>query len=149
MGILGSGVKSKFGLSRDKVSIVFINQKGKWQATSTWFCNPADKGTIPLLQEAVQQLQSLLAQDVYCADSRGRWWDRLALNLHQHLKNTKKVSSQLLLESWKHCRHCLKTFFKSISYGKNSGVESPKNADTGSNPKVRQPVSPRKGSPLP
>lgn len=29
MGILGSGVKSKFGLSRDKVSIVFINQKGK------------------------------------------------------------------------------------------------------------------------
>ncbi|XP_050834287.1 fanconi-associated nuclease 1 isoform X2 [Serinus canaria] len=43
-------------------------------------------------KEAVQQLQSLLAQDVYCADSRGRWWDRLALNLHQHLKNTKKVT---------------------------------------------------------
>ncbi|XP_032606260.3 fanconi-associated nuclease 1 isoform X1 [Taeniopygia guttata] len=42
-------------------------------------------------KEAVQQLQSLLAQDVYCADSRGRWWDRLALNLHQHLKNTKKA----------------------------------------------------------
>ncbi|XP_066184658.1 fanconi-associated nuclease 1 isoform X2 [Sylvia atricapilla] len=43
-------------------------------------------------KEAVQQLQSLLAQEVYCADSRGRWWDRLALNLHQHLKNTKKVT---------------------------------------------------------
>ncbi|KAM3663596.1 fanconi-associated nuclease 1 isoform 3-T5 [Ammospiza maritima maritima] len=43
-------------------------------------------------KEAVQQLQSLLAQDVYCTDSRGRWWDRLALNLHQHLKNTKKVT---------------------------------------------------------
>ncbi|NWR43570.1 FAN1 nuclease, partial [Regulus satrapa] len=42
-------------------------------------------------KDAVQQLQSLLAQDVYCADSRGRWWDRLALNLHQHLKNTKKA----------------------------------------------------------
>ncbi|NXU12906.1 FAN1 nuclease, partial [Pardalotus punctatus] len=42
-------------------------------------------------KEAVQQLQSLLAQDMYCADSRGRWWDRLALNLHQHLKNTKKA----------------------------------------------------------
>ncbi|XP_057889728.1 fanconi-associated nuclease 1 [Melospiza georgiana] len=42
-------------------------------------------------KEAVQQLQSLLAQDVYCTDSRGRWWDRLALNLHQHLKNTKKA----------------------------------------------------------
>uniref|UniRef100_A0A8D2M1M2 Fanconi-associated nuclease n=1 Tax=Zonotrichia albicollis TaxID=44394 RepID=A0A8D2M1M2_ZONAL len=46
-------------------------------------------------KEAVQQLQSLLAQDVYCTDSRGRWWDRLALNLHQHLKNTKKVSGKL------------------------------------------------------
>ncbi|XP_071424775.1 fanconi-associated nuclease 1 [Pithys albifrons albifrons] len=42
-------------------------------------------------KEAVQELQALLSQDVYCADSRGRWWDRLALNLHQHLKNTKKA----------------------------------------------------------
>ncbi|NXT50491.1 FAN1 nuclease, partial [Pluvianellus socialis] len=42
-------------------------------------------------KEAVQQLQTLLSQDVYCTDSRGRWWDRLALNLHQHLKNTKKA----------------------------------------------------------
>ncbi|NXK41086.1 FAN1 nuclease, partial [Piprites chloris] len=44
-----------------------------------------------MYQEAVQELQTLLSQDVYCADSRGRWWDRLALNLHQHLKNTKKA----------------------------------------------------------
>lgn len=44
-----------------------------------------------LLQEAVEELQTLLSQDVYCTDSRGRWWDRLALNLHQHLKNTKKA----------------------------------------------------------
>ncbi|XP_010147661.1 PREDICTED: fanconi-associated nuclease 1 [Eurypyga helias] len=42
-------------------------------------------------EEAVQELQTLLSQDVYCTDSRGRWWDRLALNLHQHLKNTKKA----------------------------------------------------------
>ncbi|KFP82496.1 Fanconi-associated nuclease 1, partial [Apaloderma vittatum] len=42
-------------------------------------------------KEAVQELQALLSQDVYCTDSRGRWWDRLALNLHQHLKNTKKA----------------------------------------------------------
>lgn len=48
-----------------------------------------------LLQEAVEELQTLLSQDVYCTDSRGRWWDRLALNLHQHLKNTKKVPSQM------------------------------------------------------
>ncbi|NWI68735.1 FAN1 nuclease, partial [Todus mexicanus] len=44
-----------------------------------------------MYKEAVQELQALLAQDVYCTDSRGRWWDRLALNLHQHLKNTKKA----------------------------------------------------------
>ncbi|KAM9271051.1 fanconi-associated nuclease 1 isoform 2-T2 [Cariama cristata] len=44
-----------------------------------------------MYEEAVRELQTLLSQDVYCADSRGRWWDRLALNLHQHLKNTKKA----------------------------------------------------------
>ncbi|NXA49938.1 FAN1 nuclease, partial [Nothocercus julius] len=44
-----------------------------------------------MYKEAVRQLQDLLAQQVYCADSRGRWWDRLALNLHQHLKDTRKA----------------------------------------------------------
>ncbi|KFR02136.1 Fanconi-associated nuclease 1, partial [Nipponia nippon] len=44
-----------------------------------------------MYEEAVQELQTLLSQEVYCTDSRGRWWDRLALNLHQHLKNTKKA----------------------------------------------------------
>ncbi|XP_059533922.1 fanconi-associated nuclease 1 isoform X8 [Myotis daubentonii] len=39
-----------------------------------------------LYEEAVQELEALLSQKVYCPDSRGRWWDRLALNLHQHLK---------------------------------------------------------------
>ncbi|ETE72703.1 Fanconi-associated nuclease 1, partial [Ophiophagus hannah] len=44
-----------------------------------------------LYQEAVEQLQELLAQEDYCVDSRGQWWERLALNLHQHLKDTKKA----------------------------------------------------------
>ncbi|NXW09610.1 FAN1 nuclease, partial [Fregetta grallaria] len=44
-----------------------------------------------MYEEAVRELQTLLSQDVYCTDSRGRWWDRLALNLHQHLKKTKKA----------------------------------------------------------
>ncbi|KFO05013.1 Fanconi-associated nuclease 1, partial [Balearica regulorum gibbericeps] len=44
-----------------------------------------------MYEEAVEELQTLLSQDVYCTDCRGRWWDRLALNLHQHLKNTKKA----------------------------------------------------------
>ncbi|XP_033708150.1 fanconi-associated nuclease 1 isoform X4 [Tursiops truncatus] len=39
-----------------------------------------------MYQEAVKELENLLSQKVYCPDSRGRWWDRLALNLHQHLK---------------------------------------------------------------
>uniref|UniRef100_A0A8D2AHA6 Fanconi-associated nuclease n=1 Tax=Sciurus vulgaris TaxID=55149 RepID=A0A8D2AHA6_SCIVU len=39
-----------------------------------------------MYEEAVQELENLLSQKIYCPDSRGRWWDRLALNLHQHLK---------------------------------------------------------------
>ncbi|XP_063305212.1 fanconi-associated nuclease 1 [Pelobates fuscus] len=44
-----------------------------------------------LYSEAVDLLQTLLSQHVYCPDSRGRWWDRLVLNLHQHLKCTEKA----------------------------------------------------------
>ncbi|XP_069838039.1 fanconi-associated nuclease 1 [Dendropsophus ebraccatus] len=47
-------------------------------------------------EEAVQLLQTLLSQDVYCPDSRGRWWDRLVLNLHQHLKRAQKAISFIL-----------------------------------------------------
>lgn len=53
--------------------------------------------SLPLccFQDAVKQLEDLLGQETYCTDSRGRWWDRLALNLHQHLKDTEKVRSLL------------------------------------------------------
>ncbi|KTG43023.1 hypothetical protein cypCar_00004957 [Cyprinus carpio] len=37
-------------------------------------------------EDSVEDLRNLLSQLVYCVDSRGRWWDRLALNLQQHLK---------------------------------------------------------------
>ncbi|XP_044135675.1 fanconi-associated nuclease 1 [Bufo gargarizans] len=47
-------------------------------------------------EEAVQLLQTLLSQNIYCPDSRGRWWDRLALNLHQHLKLTQKAVTVIL-----------------------------------------------------
>ncbi|KAK3608371.1 hypothetical protein CHS0354_030833 [Potamilus streckersoni] len=40
--------------------------------------------------EAVHLLQELLSQTVYCPNSRGWWWDRLALNLDVHLKSTKQ-----------------------------------------------------------
>ncbi|CAB1429516.1 unnamed protein product [Pleuronectes platessa] len=42
-------------------------------------------------EEAVEELESLLSQSVYCPDSRGRWWDRLALNLQQHLKKPEQA----------------------------------------------------------
>ncbi|XP_064170018.1 fanconi-associated nuclease 1 [Anguilla rostrata] len=42
-------------------------------------------------EEAVLELRSLLAQATFCPDSRGRWWDRLALNLQQHLKRTEQA----------------------------------------------------------
>lgn len=44
-----------------------------------------------MYEEAVEELRNLLSQNSYCLDSRGRWWDRLALNLHQHLKQTEKA----------------------------------------------------------
>ncbi|XP_077988442.1 fanconi-associated nuclease 1-like [Glandiceps talaboti] len=40
--------------------------------------------------EAVEKLRELLNQDTYCVRARGRWWDRLALNLDQHLKKPSK-----------------------------------------------------------
>lgn len=49
-------------------------------------------------EEAVGQLELLLKQDTYCAECRGLWWERLALNVHQHLKQPAKVT-KLLWES--------------------------------------------------
>lgn len=44
-----------------------------------------------MYEEAVEELENLLSQKIYCPDSRGRWWDRLALNLHQHLKRLEEA----------------------------------------------------------
>uniref|UniRef100_A0A3P9KPV2 Fanconi-associated nuclease n=1 Tax=Oryzias latipes TaxID=8090 RepID=A0A3P9KPV2_ORYLA len=46
-------------------------------------------------EDAVEELQFLLQQTVYCVDSRGRWWDRMALNLHQHLKKPNQAISAI------------------------------------------------------
>lgn len=60
-----------------------------------WFFSVYEANEVPLSsQEAVKELQDLLSQKVYCPDSRGRWWDRLALNLHQHLKRLEPVRIQ-------------------------------------------------------
>ena len=42
-------------------------------------------------KQAVEQLQELTKQKVYHPDYRGRWYDRLALNTEQHLKQPGKV----------------------------------------------------------
>lgn len=42
-------------------------------------------------EEAARELRGLLAQALYCPGSRGRWWDRLALDLHQHLKRPEQA----------------------------------------------------------
>ena len=42
-------------------------------------------------KEAVEQLEELIAQKVYHPDYRGRWYDRLAVNTEQHLKQPSKV----------------------------------------------------------
>ena len=41
---------------------------------------------------AVKQLEELIEQDMYHVDYRGRWYDRMALNLDFHLKQTNKVN---------------------------------------------------------
>lgn len=44
-------------------------------------------------KDAVDMLQTLVDQKVYCLDYRGRWYDRIALNLDQHLKQPEKAFS--------------------------------------------------------
>lgn len=44
--------------------------------------------------EAVQQLEQLIGQRVYQLEYRGRWYDRLALNLDYHLKRPLQVRSR-------------------------------------------------------
>ena len=41
--------------------------------------------------EAVKQLEQLIGQHVYQLQYRGRWYDRLALNLDYHLKQPMQV----------------------------------------------------------
>ncbi|XP_064475040.1 fanconi-associated nuclease 1-like isoform X2 [Ornithodoros turicata] len=41
--------------------------------------------------EAVDLLRSLLSQDLYCQSARGRWWDRMALNLDAHLNQAEQA----------------------------------------------------------
>ena len=43
-------------------------------------------------KKATSLLQMLIKQDTYLLDWRGRWYDRLALDLQQHLKQPKQVA---------------------------------------------------------
>lgn len=47
----------------------------------------------------MEELRNLLSQSVYCVTSRGRWWDRLALNLQQHLKQHEQVPYSIVDKS--------------------------------------------------
>ena len=44
-------------------------------------------------EQANKLLETLLSQSTYSTTSRGRWWERLALNLDQHLKKYNEVST--------------------------------------------------------
>ncbi|EDV26826.1 uncharacterized protein TRIADDRAFT_54130 [Trichoplax adhaerens] len=62
------------------------------QYTPGWVCCQILSSGIGLLEkkrmykEASMELQYLLQQKVFCNVRRGKWWDRLALILEQHLK---------------------------------------------------------------
>lgn len=47
--------------------------------------------TLKRHQEAVELLEQLIGQDCYLLSHRGYWYERLALNLEQHLKDPRKV----------------------------------------------------------
>ena len=51
-------------------------------------------------QQAVEQLEELTKQKVYHPDYRGRWYDRLALNTEQHLKQPGKVPALFIIISF-------------------------------------------------
>ena len=44
-------------------------------------------------EQANKLLETLLSQSTYSTTSRGRWWERLALNLDQHLKKYNEVNT--------------------------------------------------------
>lgn len=48
--------------------------------------------SLKMYKEAVELLQKLIKQDIYLLTHRGHWYERLALNVEQHLKDTFKVS---------------------------------------------------------
>ncbi|XP_053396885.1 fanconi-associated nuclease 1-like [Mercenaria mercenaria] len=50
---------------------------------------------LKLYKEAVDLLEELIAQDLYCVQYRGHWYERLALNLDVHLKSVEKSMAVL------------------------------------------------------
>ncbi len=65
--------------------------------TAAWLFTKMCSQGVDLLQrnkeyvEAVKLLHQLLGQSEFCPNHRGRWWERLALNLDQHLKKPAEV----------------------------------------------------------
>ena len=65
--------------------------------TCTWLYTKMCSKGVELLQrdrqyqEAVIILRRLLGQNEFCVSRRGWWWERLALNLDQHLKKPSEV----------------------------------------------------------
>ncbi|XP_048376681.2 fanconi-associated nuclease 1 [Stegostoma tigrinum] len=67
--------------------------------------------------DAVEELQNLLGQSIYCPGSRGHWWNRLSLNLHQHLKQTDQAIHCLwkgLDDVWVHLGHRLALYQRAL-----------------------------------
>ncbi|GCC36250.1 hypothetical protein chiPu_0014743 [Chiloscyllium punctatum] len=70
-----------------------------------------------MYEEAVEELQNLLEQSIYCPSSRGYWWNRLSLNLHQHLKQTDQAIHCLrkgLDDVWVHMGHRLALYQRAV-----------------------------------
>ena len=58
--------------------------------TTSWSLAPIVQ-SLKRYEEAVELLEGMIGQDCYLTNHRGYWYERLALNVDQHLKDPQKV----------------------------------------------------------
>jgi len=99
-----SGVKQDPGDGGDDVTTTASKHPLPFlcQFTAGWVYARALSTAVEYLEKqgryegANDLLLCLLSQDIYCRSSRGRWWDRLALNLDHHLKLKEEVCFKIV-----------------------------------------------------
>lgn len=85
LGTAQENWRKHFGLGQEIKSYFLRRYTAGWIYTRILSFLTGVLERLKLFAEANHVLHALLGQDVYCLGSRGRWWERLVLNLHSHL----------------------------------------------------------------